>query len=201
MGVDGLAYEDLVARMSVPLFGGTGRRSLTIENTDQGYPFFRHAYSWWKAMGPHLIRSERDFADDLDSRLEALRRSASRGRQYLALLDHPILLRRVWLNEVETVGKAARLFKKAIHLAHGNVMRRRLASQSKELLLTHAQTFETLRASLKRIHECQGVAKTAFDKISERQREIHRRAKMLSSDKMPSFEKVFWPETETPYSR
>lgn len=199
MGVDGLAYEDLVARMSVPLFGGTGMRSVTVEETDQGYEFFRYARSWWKALSPEFVAHERAFTSDLEARLATLMDSAKRGHQYLEVLFYPLLLRRVWLNEVETVGKAAHLYKKALALPGRK--RRTLLARASQLMQAHARQYDAVADRLRFIDRIQGLAKKPFTLVAQRQAEILRRAKLLTASKPPAFERVFWPETETVYGR
>ncbi|MBA4389205.1 MAG: hypothetical protein C0404_14625, partial [Verrucomicrobia bacterium] len=187
MGIDGREYEDLIARMSVQIFGGTGLRSVTTEETDQGYEFFRYARSWWKAVSPELLDYERAFTGDLEARLARLRKAARRGGQYLDALAYPLFLRRLWLDEAEAVGNAARLYKKAAALPAGNRTRAALLRRAAGLCDSHAAEYDAVVEHLKQIHKMQGIAQEAFDKVRGRQAEIKRRASLLIARRLPPF--------------
>jgi hypothetical protein len=200
MGIDGLAYEDFVARLSVPLFGGTGRRSVTAEETESKH-LFRHARSWWRAAGPRLVAHEREFIDDLARRLEELRRSAKRGREYLELLDVPLLRRRLALDQVTRVGRAARLHRRALELPAGDARRRKFAAGAAGMLSAHADAQEEVLSAMRRVGDAQGLADDAFEKVRGRQADIRARAARLADEPLPPFEEIFWPDVETPYGR
>jgi len=201
MGADGLAYEDLVARLSVGLFGGTGKRSITVEETGPKFPSLRHARSWWRAVGPRLLTHERAYTDDLARRLEALRGEAKRGREFLALMDYPILLRRLALDEVARVGRAARLYARALALPEGDARRGDLARRAARLLREHADALEELEPCMRRLADAQGVAEEQFEKARAEREDLRARAARLEAGEFPSFEEVFWSEGETPYGR
>lgn len=204
MGLDGRAYEDLIARMSVPLFGGTGLRSVTVEGTQERCAL-GPARAWWRAVSPRLVAAERRFNDDLERRLEALRAAAGRGRDLLDLLDYPLLVRRLHADQAWRVGRAARLHERALAPGAGEPLARRLLARAAEMLRAHAGELSRLEPALRRLAAAEGVAEEVFEKAAAHRRDLLARAERLAAAAdgaaPPPFEEVFWSTAESPYER
>ena len=199
MGIDGLEYEDVIARLSVPLFGGTGMRSITHEHTGPKFPLFRHARYWWRAMGRPMLRQERRFTDDLETRLGALQSQARRGRAYLALLDLPIMERRIAIDQVDKVGRAARMVARASALKKGDRQRGKSIRTAAGLIAAHARVVQRLLSRMCDLSKVQGVDEDHRRRVLRSADNIRTRAEWLLQER--PFEEVFWEETETPYDR
>jgi hypothetical protein len=200
MGVDGDEYEDFLARLSVSLFGGTGRRSVTNEETADKH-IFRHARAWWDAAGARLIAREKAVIDGLAGRLALLRAAAKRGRDLLDLLDVPLVVKRLTLNQVENVGRAARLYRRALALQAGDPRRAALLSAAALKMEAYAAAFDGVLAAMRRVADDQGVDESVFQRARGRQEEVRARAARLRGDPPPPFGEIFWAEPETPYER
>jgi len=202
MGIDGQAYEEVVALLSIPLFGGTGKTFITRRGNKSRRNTFPFASEWWDAMGPRLLNKEKAFIDNLYERVAALRENVRRNGDCLDLLDYPITIRLASWDEVRCVGEAARLYKSVRSKRTTATQQKRALKRAARLLREHTRIIDLVLGALEKVHEAEGLAKEAFTKEKQHKRLIlEMAAKLESKGKLKPFNQIFWDESEDMFNR
>lgn len=198
MGISGVLFEDLVSKLSMPLFRGMSEQHYFKRNKKD---LFYTSSQWVDVAEKGMIARDIAFLLEQEKILHDLLKSAKRGYEYLNLLDVPIIQKRLMIKEVLKIGKASRLYKQALKIRDNTEKRKKLLDQIYLLLEDYAKDLDEEVEVKQRISASQGNAKEQLDSIKLRQLKIRSLKKKMNKNKLPSFNKIFWDQKLISFNR